>query len=369
MSLDAREAKTADEQLSDHSDPAPTEQRERRAAPRDLAESDVADRPQQHQTQKESDAEVEEKPSFFHRHPALVVAGAIALLIAALASYLYWDNSSRFESTDDAFVAARQYSIAPKVSGYVVDIPVTDNAHVAPGDVIAQIDPRDYNIALAQADAAVVAARAGVADAEAQIAVQKAQIDASRAKVAQTQASLKFATAQAGRYQNLAKSGSGTVQNAQQFEAQQQEQQAGLDSAIAAVTVAAKQLDAAEAQRRSAQAKLAQANAQKSQAELNLSYATVRASEPGRVVQLTAAKGQLAQAGSALATFVPDHVWVTANFKETDLDRLRPGQPADVRIDAYPERAITGHVASVQPGSGTAFSLSLIHISEPTRRS
>jgi membrane fusion protein, multidrug efflux system len=112
-----------------------------------------------------------------------------------------------------------------------------------------------------------------------------------------------------------------------------------------------------KAQRESAVASLAQANAQRDQAQLNLSYTAVTAAQAGRVVQLSAAAGQFAQPGTNLTMFVPDEIWVTANFKETQLDAMRPGQPVTLAIDAYPERAIRGHVASVQPGSGTAFSL------------
>jgi len=112
-----------------------------------------------------------------------------------------------------------------------------------------------------------------------------------------------------------------------------------------------------KAQRESAVASLAQANAQRDQAQLNLSYTTVTAAQAGRVVQLSAAVGQFAQPGTNLTMFVPDEIWITANFKETQLDAMRPGQPVTLEVDAYPERAIHGHVDSVQPGSGTAFSL------------
>src|SRR5262245_34312619 len=97
--------------------------------------------------------------------------------------------------------------------------------------------------------------------------------------------------------------------------------------------------------------------AQRDQAQLNLDYTTVTAAQPGRIVQLGAAVGQYAQAGTSLTMFVPDEIWVAANFKETQLDAMRPGQPVTLGIDAYPERTIRGHVASVQPGSGTAFAL------------
>jgi membrane fusion protein (multidrug efflux system) len=121
--------------------------------------------------------------------------------------------------------------------------------------------------------------------------------------------------------------------------------------------LAQRQLEALKAQRNSAVASLEQARAQRDQAQLNLSYTTVTAAQAGRVVNLTAAVGQFAQPGTNLTMFVPDETWVTANFKETQLDHMRPGQPVTLEIDAYPERTIRGHVDSVQPGSGTVFSL------------
>jgi membrane fusion protein (multidrug efflux system) len=135
------------------------------------------------------------------------------------------------------------------------------------------------------------------------------------------------------------------------------QQQAALKSAQATLNVALRQIESLRAQRSSADASLAQAIAQRDQAQLNLSYTTVTAAESGRVVNLTAAPGEFAQPGTNLTMFVPDDIWVTANFKETQLDAMRPGQPAALSIDAYPERDLRGHVASVQPGSGTAFSL------------
>jgi membrane fusion protein (multidrug efflux system) len=121
--------------------------------------------------------------------------------------------------------------------------------------------------------------------------------------------------------------------------------------------LAQRQAETLNAQRNSAVASLAQVKAQRSQAQLNLSYTTITAAQPGHVVNLGAAIGQFAQPGTSLTMFVPDEIWVTANFKETQLDAMRSGQPVTLRIDAYPNRAIRGHVASVQPGSGTAFSL------------
>jgi len=295
--------------------------------------------------------------SLFHRRPIVSAIGAAFLASALGGGYVYLDYARHFQSTDDAFVAARQSSLAPKVSGYLTAVPVTDNQHVKAGDVIARIDDRDYRTALEQAEAQIAAAKASIENIDAQFDVQSAQISANQAQVDQAQAALVFAQQQAARYEHLEQTGYGSVQNAQQYSSQLHQQQAAVASAQATLKLAQRQMEALKAQRNSALANLAQAKAQRDQAQLNLSYTTLTAAQPGRVVNLSAAVGQFAQPGTNLTSFVPDQIWVTANFKEIQLDHMRPGQPVTLEIDAYPGRAIHGHVESVQPGSGTAFSL------------
>ena len=297
------------------------------------------------------------RKSWFRRHPIAVAFGLLCLVLALPAGYLYWDYTSHFETTDDAYIAARQFAITPEVSGYITAVPVTDNEHVAAGGVIARIDDRTYRAALAQAEAQVAAAQASIENSDAQIAAQQAQISADQAQVDKAQAALVFAQEQAGRYQYLAHTIAGTVQNAQQYTSQLHQQQATLDNAQATLKLAQRQIEALKAQRDSAVASLAQAKAQRDQARINLGYTTVTADQPGRVVQLSAGVGEYAQPGTNLTMFVPDDIWIWANFKETQLDAMRPEEPVTLHIDAYPERRIRGHLASVQPDSGTAFSL------------
>jgi membrane fusion protein (multidrug efflux system) len=300
----------------------------------------------------------EPRKGMLRRHRLASVGGLILLVVLLPAGYLYWDYASHFESTDDAFIAARQFTIAPKVPGYLTAIPVTDNEHVVAGQVIARIDDRDYHNALAEARAQVAAARANIENIDAQIVVQQAQIHANQAQVDQAQASLVFAQQQATRYQELAATAlAGTVQDAQRYTSGLRQQQAAVESAQATLALAQRQIEALKAQRDAAVANLGLRKAQRDQAQLDLSHTIVTADQPGRVVQLTAAVGEFAQAGTNLSMFVPDDIWVWANFKESQLDRMRPGQRVTLEIDAYPERTIHGHVVSVQPGSGTAFTL------------
>lgn len=291
------------------------------------------------------------------RRKKMLLIGGSALALAVVAGYIYWDNSAHYENTDDAFIAARQYAVTSRVAGYISSVAVTDNQHVHAGEVIAQIDDRDYKTSLEQAQAQVAAAQANLENTQAQKLVQQANVEQAKAQIEQAKANLVFAQEQDSRYQTMMKSGSGTIQEAQQYEAQLRQQEATLNTDEASLTAAQRQLDAYGPQIASAEAIVKQDQAQLDQAKLNLSYTTIVAAQPGRVVQLSAGDGQYVQTGSNLAMFVPDKLWVTANFKETQLEHMRPGQPVSLTIDAYGGRTISGHVASVQPGSGTAFSL------------
>ncbi len=305
----------------------------------------------------EQDRETGDRPRKRGRRTLMYTAGLVLLVLAGTGGYLYWDYASRFESTDDAFIAARQFSIAPKVSGYLTAVPVTDNQHVAAGALIARIDERDYRVALAQAEAQVAAAQASIENIDAQTDVQQAQVASNEAQVKQNQAKLVFAQQEDVRYQTLTKQGWSSHQTGDFSTSQLHQQEAAVETSQANLKVAQRQFEALKAQRSSAVANLGLARAQRDQAQLNLSYTAVTAAQPGRVVQLSGAVGEFAQAGTSLSMFVPDEIWVTANFKENQLDHMRPGQPVTLAIDAYPERTIQGHIASIQPGSGTAFSL------------
>jgi len=290
-------------------------------------------------------------------HWLLAIVGAVVLIAALVGGLLYWLAIRHYESTDDAFVAARSFSVASKVGGYVTDVPVTDNQHVKAGDLIAKIDERDYRIAIDQAAAQVAVSKANIDNVEAQIVSQQEQIKQAQAQLEQAQAQLQFSQEEFKRAEDLVEKGAGTVQRQQQTRSDLQAQQANTERAKTAVTSAQVGIKTLQAQLEGARAQLQQSQAQLDQANLNLQYASVVAAQSGRVVKLSGAKGTFVTAGQSLMMFVPDEVWIVANFKETQLNDMRPGQPVEIRIDAYPGRKLTGHVDSVQPGSGTAFSL------------
>jgi membrane fusion protein, multidrug efflux system len=270
---------------------------------------------------------------------ALAVGGVILLLLL----FFWWLRARQYEYTDDAFIDTRTVQISAQVAAAIVDVPVTDNQSVEAGAELVRLDDRDY---VAQRDQS----QASVDNLIAQIAEQKAKIDQADRQVTQAQATLTFAQQEDERYQRLVKTDSVTVEQAQQYASNLVQSQAVFAAAQANAVAIAKQVPVLEAQLNTSRAQLAQANA-------NLSRIIITAPVAGRVSKLTAAKGGYAAVGEALMMFVPRDVWVTANFKETQLDLMRPGQHVLIGIDAYPDRLFKGHVDSIQSGSGTAFSL------------
>ena len=288
----------------------------------------------------------------------LLVAGLAALVFLVIAGgVIWWLYARQFEWTDDAFVDSRTVFVSPQVNGAVVDVPVTDNQLVQEGARLVSIDERDYRAALDQAEAQVDQAEANVANLDAQIDAQQARIEQADKEAAQAQSALTFAQQENDRYQELLRTGAGTAQRAQQAESELRQRQAAFDAARANAIAATKQIAVLRTQRAVAIGQLQQAQAVQSQARANLDRTTIAAPVRGRVTKLMAAKGDYAQVGQSLLMFVPMQTWVTANFKETQLTYMRPGQDVDIAIDAYPNRKFHGHVDSIQAGSGTAFSL------------
>jgi membrane fusion protein (multidrug efflux system) len=292
-----------------------------------------------------------------HAHPYAAAMVAIVAVIVIAAGAIWWRHLIQYESTDDAFVDARTVAVSSQISGAIIDLPVVDNQIVNAETVLVRIDPRDYAAGVAQAKAQVAQAEAAVANLDAQIDAQNARIEQAQEQVRQTQAALEFARDENARAQELLKTGAGTQQRAQQAAANLQQAEAAFAAAKANAKAAEKQLAILQTQRTEALGRLDQARAAQSQAEANLSRTEISAPAAGRVTKLSAAKGNYTVPGQVLMMLVPPEVWVTANFKETQLNWMRRGQPVDIRVDAYPGRIFPGHVDSIQAGSGAAFSL------------
>jgi membrane fusion protein (multidrug efflux system) len=295
--------------------------------------------------------------------PWLKRASIAALAIAGIAAagyfgYDYW-TIGRFQvSTDDAYVQADYTTIAPKVSGYIAQVLVSDNEAVKAGQVLARIDDRDYRTALDQARANVAAADAAVRNFDAQINLQQAEIAEAQATIATTQAGLDFARADAARYHDLMKIGAGTTQKAQQSLAQQEQLTAQMQRNDAALTAAQRKVDVLQTGKAEATAQLAHSRAVAHQAELNLSYTTISAPMDGTVGARSLRVGQYVSAGTQLMAVVPLHAaYIVANYKETQLADVRPGQPVAITVDGLPDQTLLGHVNSISPGSGLEFAL------------
>jgi membrane fusion protein, multidrug efflux system len=289
----------------------------------------------------------------------LIGAAAVVFLAGAGIYGDYWWTTSRFMvSTDDAYVQAHSVLISPKVSGYISEAPVDDNQSVHAGQILARIDPRDYQTALDQARANVTAAQASIETLSRQIAQQKLAVEQARQLVASDQAALVYSQQDFQRYTELAKTGNGTVQRAQLAQADIREKQAALQHDATGVGVAKKQIGIFEAQLAQANATLAQQQAIEHQAELNLSYTTITAPVDGTVGVRTLRVGQYVQAGTQLMAVVPlQAAYVVANYKETQLTDVRPGQPVTIDIDTFPGITVHGRVDSLAPASGQEFAL------------
>ncbi|KYK45930.1 hemolysin D [Bradyrhizobium liaoningense] len=297
-----------------------------------------------------------EKPNL--RKLLLMAAAAVALAGASWYGYDYWTVGQYLVSTDDAYVKADSTTIAPKVSGYLNQVLVADNEHVKAGQVLARIDDRDFKVALDQARADVQAANAAVVSKAAQLEVQQAVITAARATIDVDTAAKTFAQQENKRYTDLARTGYGSVQNAQQAQARD----AGADAAIARdnanLISAQKQVDLLKAEIAQAKAAAARAAAIQQQAELNLGYTRIVSPIDGVVGNRSLRVGQFVQAGTQLMSIVPtDAAYVVANFKETQLTHVQAGQAVDIEVDMFPGQVLHGHVDSISPASGQEFAL------------
>jgi membrane fusion protein (multidrug efflux system) len=292
------------------------------------------------------------------KRAGLALALTLGVAGAADFGYGYLTTGRYLESTDDAYVKADSTIVSPKVSGYIAEVLVGDNQPVTAGQLLARIDDRDFKTALDQAHADVAAAEAAVRNLDAQIALQQPVIEQETADIAAAEANLQFAREEQSRYDGLMKSGSGTVQRAQQTDAALHEKVAQLQHGKSGLLAAQKKVDVLTSDRAKAVAQLDHARAVAQQMALNLSYTRITAPVDGTVGARSLRVGQFVQAGTQLMAVVPlDAVYVIANFKETQLTHVRDGQPVELYIDSFHGTRLRGHVDSLSPASGLEFAL------------
>jgi membrane fusion protein (multidrug efflux system) len=286
------------------------------------------------------------------------LVGASLVVAGGVEGSHYWQVGRFIESTDDAYVQADSTIVAPKVSGYIADVIVNDNQTVKAGQPLARIDDRDLRTALDDATANVAAATAAIAHLDAQLAAQSSLIRQADDSVAAAAASLSLSQRNDVRRQTMAQVGYGSVEQADSASTQAKVGRADLERLQAAAVTARQQVQILTTQRQLAEAELARSEAARHQAELNLSYTNIVAPIDGTVAARSVRLGQYVQAGTQLMALVPlQQVYVVANFKETQLTDVQPGQPARVQIDTFPDHDLIGHVDTIAPASGMEFSL------------
>ncbi len=294
------------------------------------------------------------EPKRFGRRAAILFA--VGGLILAGAAYWFVSNSG-YESTDDATVEAHVVQVSPKISAHVETVHFDDNYQVKQGELLIELDPRDYEVALASAIASLASARSKLTESEAQRNVAQAGLGQVKADLASVQATAENAESDFNRNEQLYKT---HVIDRREYDASA----AQAKSVTASVESASKRINSQEAQVRLASAQYVtasaeekQAEAQVQQAELQLSYTKIFAPFDGRVTKKSVEPGNYVQPGQTLFSLVPPNVWVVANFKETQLKKMKVGQPVSVRVDAIPGRDFKAHIESLQVGTGSRFTL------------
>jgi membrane fusion protein (multidrug efflux system) len=293
-----------------------------------------------------------------NKRTVIVAALAAIFLVASYAGVHWWVSGRYMVSTDDAYVRAHNTTLASKISGYVSSVPVEDNAAIHAGDVIATIDDGDYKLAADAAREKVATEQATVDRIGQQVVAQAATVEQARAEMISAQAGAKKTQLEFERQKTLAAQTYASQQQLEQAEANRDQAAAAVASAQAVIDAAAANLDVLKAQQQEAARTLDELATAVAKAERDLSFTVIRAPVDGVFSNRAVQTGDYVQTGQRVGSLVPlDDVYIEANFKETQLGRLRPGQPVSISVDADPEHAIAGTVESLSPASGAIFSL------------
>src|SRR5262245_1878607 len=295
------------------------------------------------------------------RRRLAILGGLLGLVLAGVgASYgHYWIAQGRYlVSTDDAYVGAKNATLSPKVSGYIAEVAVEDNARVATGDVIARIDDGDYQLAVANARDQVGVQQATIDRLGRQTIAQEAAVDQAKAQLASAKAGKTRAQLELQRQKDLASRQINSRQALEQAEANAEQAVASVAAADAAIAAASANVDVLKAQQDEARRTLEQYHTALAKAERDLSFTVIKAPFDGVIGNRAVQVGDYVQPTQRLASLVPmDAVFIDANFKETQLAGLKPGQPVRISVDALPGQTLEGRVASLAPASGSIFSL------------
>ena len=306
-----------------------------------------------------------EQKSIFHwRAPpdwvwrAVIFLLAVGALVLITTRWNRWESNARTQTTDDAYLQADLTPVAAKVSGYVTSMPVQDFERVHAGQLIVQIDQRDYVAAVDQLKASVNAAAATIEALKAQRSLQSANVEAAKATIAATSANVDQNERDLARQKRLLETGSSSTEATEKLQTTRAQLAAQLQQNRAQEMAAERQLAVLAAQQSQAEAALAAQKASLDLAKLNLGYTSIVAPQDGVIGQRQVKPGQFVPVGGQVTSLSPlPNVWVIANYKETQLTHMVAGQKAEVRVDTFPGRTMRGHVLAFAPGSGQVFSL------------
>jgi membrane fusion protein (multidrug efflux system) len=329
-----------------------------------MSDDDKSDTPDKAPDAEEPKKEGEKKPPGkpakpLYKRPLLMGILMLLVITGVVVGMLAWRHSRDYATTDDAFIDIQSQFVSPQVAGRILNVLAHDYQDVKIDDVLVEIDPADYQTKLDQALAAQTQAEAQISQASAQVVSMEAQLAQTQANVVVAEVEATNAMNDLRRYVDLHKSIAGAVSQQQMDTSSTQAQRtsAQLAAAQKAVVAAQAQVGYANSEVEVARAGLKNSDAQVETARLNLSYTKVKARVNGRIANKSVAPGNYVEAGTDMMAVVPAEVYVTANFKETQLAHMRQGQAVEVHVDAYPDLKLRGHVDSVQPGSGAVFSV------------
>jgi membrane fusion protein (multidrug efflux system) len=306
----------------------------------------------------------EQKSIFKWRAPpdwvwrAVIFLLAVGILVLITTRWNQWESNARMQTTDDAYTQADVTPVAAKVSGYVTSMPVQDYERVHAGQLLVQIDQRDYVAAVDQLTASVNAAAATIEALKAQRTLQAANVEAAKATIAATTANADQNERDLARQKRLLETGSSSTEATEKLQTTHAQLAAQLQQNRAQEQAAARQLEVLAAQQAQAEAALAAQKANLDLAKLNLGYTSIVAPQDGVIGQRQVKPGQFVPVGGQVTSLTPlPNVWVIANYKETQLTHMISGQKAEIRVDTFPGRTLRGHVLAFAPGSGQVFSL------------
>jgi membrane fusion protein, multidrug efflux system len=289
---------------------------------------------------------------------AIIFLLAVGALVLITTRWNQWESNASTQTTDDAYTQADLTPVAAKVSGYVTSMPVQDFERVHAGQLLVQIDQRDYVAAVDQLTASVNAAAATIEALKAQRTLQSANVEAAKATIAATTANVDQNERDLARQKRLLETGSSSTEATEKLQTTRAQLAAQLQQNRAQEQAAARQLDVLAAQQSQAEAALAAQKANLDLARLNLGYTSIVAPQDGVIGQRQVKPGQFVPVGGQVTVLSPlPNVWVIANYKETQLTHMVAGQKAEVRVDTFPGRTMRGHVLAFAPGSGQVFSL------------